>query len=121
MLEYPHLAMDSRRLASYTFGFCALLVTVLFVQTLFPPQVEPRSWEERTEGECKGEPIHIAEPYEGAPVGPHTCIVQCQDGKQRYIVYGNGLATQCEEPPGCNDFGEDHGTVCRIPMSTPQS
>lgn len=65
--------------------------------------------------ECRGEALSIPFAYNWGPVDPHSCKVQCDDGKLRYLVYTNGMATQCEELPGCLDYGEDHGVTCRIP------
>ena len=61
---------------------------------------------------CTGEPITVTYAYSGTVAEPHACAPQCTDGKPRYILYVNGKATQCETPPGCNDWGEDHGITC---------
>ena len=61
---------------------------------------------------CEGEPIQVDYPFEGGFMDPHECIVQCRDQKQRYILYDDGMATQCEFLPGCNDWGEDRGITC---------
>lgn len=61
---------------------------------------------------CKGEAIVVDYPFEGGYLAPHACKVQCQDKKQRYVLYKNGSATQCEDLPGCNDKGEDSGVTC---------
>jgi hypothetical protein len=68
-----------------------------------------------TERDCIGDPISVAEPYERASIFAHSCLPQCDDKRPRYLVYGNGLATQCEAPPGCSDEGEDSGVTCRPP------
>lgn len=61
---------------------------------------------------CFGEPLAVDYPYEGGMLDPHACAVQCEDGVQRYIVYTNEKATQCQEVPGCLDWGEDQGVTC---------
>ena len=65
--------------------------------------------------ECEGEPLEVDYPYHGGLLDPHACAVQCDDQIQRYIVYTNGKATQCQRLPGCLDWGEDHGVTCVIP------
>jgi hypothetical protein len=65
--------------------------------------------------ECEGDPITVTYPFEGGFLDPHACAPQCVDQKQRYIIYSNGFATQCEKPPGCRDLGEDRSVVCIIP------
>lgn len=68
---------------------------------------------------CTGEPIAVDYPYKGSIEDPHSCAVQCRTGTPSFILYSNGLATQCEPPPGCLDWGEDHGILCTLsePMS----
>ena len=67
---------------------------------------------------CEGLPLQVSYPYAGGFLNPHACAVQCQDQQQRYIVYTNGFATQCEKPPGCRDLGEDRGVMCVPPESS---
>ena len=66
---------------------------------------------------CTGEPIVVEYEYDGELLGPHECVVQCNQETARYILYTNGIATQCEPLPGCNDWGEDNGIMCTPPES----
>ena len=91
------------------------LVVVLFLQVVFPRGEAERTLEDLTAGDCKGTPIQVPFEYNGTFLEPWSCEQQCKDGKQHYLVYTNGLATQCEELPGCNDTGEDNGQTCDIP------
>ncbi|MCA9370395.1 MAG: hypothetical protein KC680_00340 [Candidatus Peregrinibacteria bacterium] len=61
---------------------------------------------------CEGDPIEVEYPYYGGMLSPHACQPQCDDGKQRYVLYSNGKATQCQKIPGCLDWGEDQGVTC---------
>ncbi len=70
---------------------------------------------------CKGEPLHVEYPYEGDFLEPHACEIQCDDQIQRYIVYTNGKATQCEQLPGCLDWGEDQGVTCSFQEASSSS
>ena len=70
---------------------------------------------QEAETACVGEPIRVDYAFEWSVEEPHACAVQCTDGKPRYILYTNGLGTQCEPPPGCNDYGEDNGIICVVP------
>ncbi len=63
---------------------------------------------------CKGAPIKVDYAYDGYPVGPNECLKQCNNKQQMYILYTNGLATQCQDDLGCNDTGEDGGTTCQL-------
>lgn len=65
---------------------------------------------------CKGQPIVVPYSYRGSDLSPHACAVQCEDQIQRYVLYTDGFATQCEPVPGCFDEGEDEGVVCTIPQ-----
>lgn len=77
-------------------------------QTYTPPAPESNQ-------PCKGEPIKVNYSFRGSYIEPHACLPQCQDQIQRYILYANGKATQCEPLPGCNDWGEDNGIECEPP------
>lgn len=70
------------------------------------------------EEECVGQPLFVDYPFQGGFIDPHACKVQCGDQIRRYIVYSNGQATQCEDLPGCLDWGEDRGITCRPPLAT---
>ena len=69
------------------------------------------------EAACIGDPIRVDYAFAWTVEEPHACAVQCTDGKPRYILYTNGLGTQCETPPGCNDYGEDNGVICTVPAN----
>ena len=96
------------------YSFFGVVFLVLVYQSFFwTPVVKPFSLE--PSGECVGESLFVSYPYEGRVLDPHACAPQCADQRQRYIVYTNGYATQCETVPGCSDWGEDRGKTCRIP------
>lgn len=99
------------------YGFCGLILIVLVLQAVFPKQA-PAITDVEPEDECKGEPIVVDYAYNGGVNEPHACAIQCQDGKQRYILYTNGVATPCQDLPGCFDMGEDQGITCRVPNKT---
>lgn len=99
--------------------FLGALVFILFVQALFPPSAPVRDPEDLVAGDCVGEPIEVPYAYTGSPVDPWSCQPQCEDDEPRYLLYTNGVATQCQEPPGCFDSGEDNGVTCRIPEDAP--
>ena len=67
---------------------------------------------------CKGTPIVVDYPYEGGFLDPHACKVQCDGDEPRYVQYSNNFGTQCETPPGCNDWGEDKGITCKLPSAS---
>ncbi len=69
---------------------------------------------------CQGTPIKVDYAYDGSTVGPNECLKQCQTQQTGYILYSNGLATQCQPLPGCNDTGEDEGVTCSL-VSTMKS
>ncbi|MDO8648391.1 MAG: hypothetical protein Q7R81_01270 [Candidatus Peregrinibacteria bacterium] len=112
--------MPSRSpILNLTFALVAFTAAVLVWQTFLRPAPQARPEEPIVEEECVGEPIVVAYAYEGTVVEPHACLPQCSDDLPRYVLYTNGKATQCEPPPGCNDFGEDTGVTCKVPaMST---
>ena len=60
---------------------------------------------EEAKANCIGEPIRVDYAFKWSVEEPHACAVQCKDGRPRYILYTNSLGTQCETPPGCNDYG----------------
>lgn len=110
--------MNAQRALEHTvIGLCIVMIAIVTLQsyrpfrytTPTPPVVEEP---------CIGAPIAVTVPFTGAVNDPWTCQVQCADDKPRYILYTNGKATQCETPPGCNDYGEDHGTTCALPAAT---
>ncbi len=95
--------------------FFGVIFVLLFLQALFPRQVVPYDPEQMAEGDCEGTPISVPYEYTGNVIDPWSCQVQCQDKKQHYLVYTNGIGTQCEPLPGCNDWGEDRGVTCKVP------
>ena len=101
-------------------GILSLILVVTAVQAFVPKPVREESEDAVMEEECIGDPIVVNIPYTGAVVDPWSCQPQCEDDLPRYLLYSNGKATQCETPPGCNDYGEDHGITC-IPqdLATP--
>lgn len=100
-----------RWLIAFALGGIFVIVALesLFPKTGLPPLKNPP-----VEEECQGEPITVTYPYQGGMLDPWECKIQCEDKKQRYIVYTNGIATPCEKLPGCLDYGEDYGVKCRI-------
>lgn len=99
------------------FGFFGLVLGVLVYNAVKPERL-PEPPPGPPEQDCVGEPILVSYPYRGTVEEPHACLPQCQDGKRRYILYANGKATQCEDPPDCNDYGEDRGVICKPPASS---
>ena len=77
-------------------------------QPVFPAK-EPEKY-------CEGTPLYVQYPYESGYLEPHACKVQCETpSEQRFVLYSNGKATQCEKIPGCLDAGEDSGVTCTVP------
>ncbi len=101
------------------FTFFGIILLVLIFHALFPRQVQPYTPEETTMENCIGTPINVPYSYTGNVVDPWSCKPQCDDDKPRYLLYTNAVATQCETPPGCNDWGEDRGIRCKIPGPVP--
>ncbi len=96
--------------------FCAIFLILIYqgLRVARIPAVTPQE----PETACTGEPIVVDFPYLGTVNDPWTCQVQCGDQKQRFILYSNGKATECEELPGCNDRGEDSGITCTPPAAS---
>lgn len=111
---------DSARLSNLVYGFCTLIILILVVQWVLPPRM-PEVEVPAPVADCFGKPLAVDYPYNGTVNEPWACQAQCEDGIQRYLVYTNNTATQCQALPGCNDTGEDSGVTCRIPLSTPVS
>lgn len=86
---------------------------------LFQMLVEPdeTAYKPKPDQVCEGQPIAVDYPYYGGMLGPHACKPQCDDGKQRFVLYSNGKATQCGKTPGCLDWGEDQGVTCIPPAA----
>lgn len=102
-------------------GVLGVLLLVVVVQSILPENYEPEEQVPVTEAPCEGQPLNVDYAFEGGYLDPWACQPQCDDGIQRYVVYSNGKATQCETPPGCNDWGEDRGVTCTLPEQTPAS
>jgi hypothetical protein len=94
-----------------------LILVFVAAQAIVPKAYTPQPREITEEGQCIGEPIEVDFAYNGGVNEPWTCQVQCDDDEPRYILYSNGMATQCETPPGCNDTGEDTGVTCTPPAA----
>lgn len=119
LYTYPFILLSMKRLDPNIVAVCGMAVVLLFVawqQT--HPAPEPTITFEPSGEPCRGEPIPVAYPYRGSPEDPHECKVQCDDNWPRYIFYSNGLGTQCDTPPSCNDRGEDDGVTCTPPTAT---
>jgi hypothetical protein len=94
-----------------------LILIATAVTRVFPPAYRTPEEDILPSSACIGEPLVVDFPYLGTVNEPWTCKVQCEDGKRRYILYSNGKATQCQDPPGCNDTGEDTGVTCIPPTA----
>lgn len=92
-----------------------LILGIVVVESVIPRRYVPRPEDIEPEVECIGQPIAVDFPYMGTIAEPWSCQEQCNDDAPRYILYSNGRATQCETPPGCNDYGEDRGMTCVPP------
>lgn len=92
-------------------GIFGLVLLVVGLQAVLPDRVPPLT-EPEVKIPCRGEPIRVDFAYSGTINDPWTCKEQCDDDKPRYILYTNGKATQCGDPPSCFDAGEDSGTTC---------
>lgn len=104
--------------AKATVGVFSAFLAILVIQTIRGPVTHGEAGDIAQDGEpCIGEPIEVDYAYDYKIMEPHACKPQCTDGKQRYILYTNGLATQCEMLPGCNDTGEDRRVTCVVPES----
>jgi hypothetical protein len=96
-----------------TMGVLTGMLLILAAQVARGPVVHGSPSDTASEGDpCIGEPIVVDYPYDYRMLEPHECKVQCSDQKPRYILYTNKMATQCETPPGCNDWGEDRRVTC---------
>jgi hypothetical protein len=96
-------------------GVLGVLLLVVIVQSVVPRTYVKENTPPPTQEACKGSPIEVDYPFEGAFLEPWECKIQCDDDQPRYILYANGKATQCQPPPGCNDWGEDNGVECVLP------
>ncbi len=102
-----------------TIGVLTAMLVILAVQTARGPVTHGKAGDIAEEGDpCIGEAIIAQYSYDNRMLEPHECKVQCADNKPRYILYTNKMATQCETPPGCNDWGEDRRVTCVPPDST---
>lgn len=101
-----------------TIGSLALVFIVILGQAFLPERALPPPPPSVPSTPCRGEPIAVDFAFTGSIQQQWTCKIQCDDHKLRYILYANDKATQCEELPGCNDYGEDHGITCAPPVKT---
>ncbi|HVW66500.1 MAG TPA: hypothetical protein VHA78_02085 [Candidatus Peribacteraceae bacterium] len=107
-----------RNLERIIAGVCAVILVIVVAQAVIPGKyVSQPPPPPPPQADCIGTPITVDQPYLGAALDPWTCQVQCNDDQPRYILYSNGMATQCETPPGCLDYGEDHGITCKPPVA----
>ena len=90
-----------------------ILLVLLTKSVVFKPSVE--NYKPKENAPCEGEALVVDYPYHGGMLQPHACKPQCDDDVQRYILYPNGKATQCQILPGCLDWGEDQGVTCVPP------
>lgn len=90
------------------------IAAILLYESFFQPDSE-QQFKPKENQACEGEPIRVDYAYYGGMHNPHGCAEQCEDGKQRYLLYLNGKATQCQKVPGCLDWGEDQGVTCVPP------
>ena len=96
---------------------CAIILLIVVVESVHPKKYVPPPAEPPVpEMDCIGDPIAVDFPYTGGVNDPWTCKVQCDGSKPRYILYSNTKATQCDIPPSCLDYGEDHGITCKVPV-----
>ncbi len=100
-------------------GMAVVLLLVAW-QQMNPPS-QAGTFFQQSHETCRGLPIAVNYSYKGTPETPHECIVQCQDQREHYILYTNGMGTQCDDLPGCNDRGEDDGVTCDPPEVSPAS
>lgn len=105
---------------STTYGigaFFILIVLMLIYQGVREAKIPSVQDQPKSHVACKGEPIVVDFAFTGGVADPHSCAEQCVDGREHYILYVNGMATQCEALPGCNDYGEDNGITCEPPAA----
>jgi hypothetical protein len=98
---------------------CGLMLGIVVVQAVVPEPLPPVAPPAPPAGACIGQPIVVDYAYSGW-LEPHACAVQCEDDKPRFILYTDGKATQCQTPPGCNDWGEDKGILCEPVLTSAQ-
>ncbi len=96
-------------------GLLGFMLMVVAVESVVPSTYVPTEQDLEPKVKCIGEPITVAEAYNGGVLEPWSCRPQCDGDIPRYVLYQNGMATQCEPPPGCNDRGEDLGETCEPP------
>ena len=111
MLVYS--AVVSRRdvLPATIVGSFSAAFVILVLLGAFFPRVP------RRELDCIGTPIAVSAWYQLRSLVPHSCAPQCEDREFHYLLYRNGLATQCEALPACRDLDEDFGVTCRLPQT----
>jgi len=108
------MLLPSNPLHRFIYGALALIAIIVIIQSFTEP-VAPKPKPPTPVVPCRGEALLVDYPYDGGYLEPWACEIQCEDGIQRYILYSNGKASQCEEVPGCLDWGEDNGELCTPP------
>lgn len=110
---------SAKNVKNATYGLFGFVIVALLYVSIREPAV-PEAPVQADEEDCIGTPIVVDYAYQGGVNTPHECIVQCEDDLPRYIQYSNGKAAQCDTPPSCLDYGEDHRITCKPPaaMST---
>lgn len=94
-----------------TAGVLFFIAAILAVEQLSMSVISTKDLPKNGD-ECEGEAIVVDYEYGGEMMGPHECAPQCEDKNRRYILYTNGMATQCQTLPGCADWGEDNNVTC---------
>lgn len=117
-LRLSPMRLQDITLSQVTYATFAFILLVVAWQAFTDPPL-PQEKPKEPPKSCIGEPIIVEYAFGGDFMEPWACQIQCEDKIQRYILYSNGQATQCEEVPGCLDWGEDHGVTCTPPMETP--
>ncbi|TSC80556.1 MAG: hypothetical protein G01um101425_210 [Candidatus Peregrinibacteria bacterium Gr01-1014_25] len=67
---------------------------------------------------CRGESIAVDDDFNGGSLKPWSCKAKCAEKKEYYLLYHNGVATQCGAYPDCFDEGEDKGLTCIPQLKT---
>jgi hypothetical protein len=107
--------VTDKQLPHVVYGVCFALLALTAAQALGRGRATISAAPEQP---CRGEPIFVDYPYQDSYFGPHTCRVQCDDQRQRFIAYSDGKATQCQDLPGCLDWGEDRRITCTPPAQS---
>ena len=109
------MSLDTRSLFGKTFLALVAAVAGVLVWESFLDDNTGAEFKPKENQPCEGTPIEVDYPYYGGMLQPHACKPQCDGDEQRYVLYTNGKATQCQKLPGCLDWGEDQGVTCVPP------